>query len=103
MNCAFRGPDHLLLSVDEPDFHCITRQGFLATKATHSVIYQAPWGILKDGPTPRLYCVFLSSLSGRKLWLEFRHRRRSRQNTVDVSVFDIGFGEVVELDNTRKI
>jgi len=62
-----------------------------------------PREILRDESISRLYRAFLLSLSGRKLWQEFRNRRRADSKSRYFR-FDIGFkGEEPGLDNTSKI
>ncbi len=89
-------------SVEEPDFVVSLGTGF-QRQQHHSPHMSGTRGILRDGSIPRLYRAFLSSLSGRKLWQEFRNRRRA-DSKGRYFRFDIGFeGEEPGLDNTSKM
>ncbi len=50
-------------SVDEPDFVVSLGKGF-RQREQHTPYISGPRAILRDGPIPRLYRVFLASLSG---------------------------------------
>ena len=70
---------------------------------TNSPSTSCPRGILRDGSIPRLYRALLSSLSGRKLWQEFRNRRRADARGRHFH-FDMDFdGQEPDLDNTSKM
>jgi len=89
-------------SVEEPDFVVSLGTGFQRQQPS-SPRMSGPRGILRDGSIPRLCRAFLSSMSGRKVWQEFRNRRGA-ESKGRYFRFDIGF-EGIEpgLDNTSKM
>jgi len=89
-------------SIEEPDFVVSLGTGY-QRQPTSSPCTSGPRGILRDGFIPRSYRAFMSSLSGRKLWQEFRNCGRG-DTEGRYFRFDIEFdGREPSLDNINQM